>query len=116
MPAWASILGEHGVAEVTEYVLSLSGREHDSAMAELGGKKFQQNCIACHGADGTGNPMLGAPNLTDDIWLYGGESADIRQTLREGRNGLMPAQQELLKESRIHLLAAYVYSLSQEGN
>ncbi|BFM21179.1 cytochrome-c oxidase, cbb3-type subunit III [Gilvimarinus japonicus] len=112
MPAWAPILGEEGVHETAEYVLSLSGREHDAELAEAGAKHFAQNCVVCHGSDGKGTQAMGAPNLTDDIWLYGGEPQDIRQTLREGRNGVMPAQQDLLKESRIHLLAAYVYSLS----
>lgn len=116
MPAWATLLGEKGIAETTEYVLSLSGAEHDAAKAEAGKKHFATNCVACHGADGKGNQLLGAPNLTDDIWLYGGEPATIRQTLRHGRNGVMPAQKDLLKEDRIHLLAAYVYSLSLEDN
>ena len=114
MPAWGSILGEEGVAEVAEYVLQISGSEHDAAKAEAGAKLYATNCVACHGADGKGNQLVGAPNLTDKIWLYGGEPATIRQTLRDGRNGVMPAQKELLKEDRIHLLAAYVYSLSLE--
>lgn len=114
MPAWGSILGEEGVAEVAEYVLQISGSEHDAAKAEAGAKLYTANCVACHGADGKGNQLVGAPNLTDKIWLYGGEPATIRQTLRDGRNGVMPAQKELLKEDRIHLLAAYVYSLSLE--
>jgi cytochrome c oxidase cbb3-type subunit III len=114
MPAWGSILGEEGVADVAEYVLQISGNEHDAVKAEVGAKLFTTNCVACHGADGKGNQLVGAPNLTDKIWLYGGEPATIRQTLRDGRNGVMPAQQELLKEDRIHLLAAYVYSLSLE--
>lgn len=116
MPAWSVLLGEKGIAETTEYVLSLSGAEHDAAKAEAGKKHFATNCVACHGVDGKGNQLLGAPNLTDDIWLYGGEPATIRQTLRHGRNGVMPAQKDLLKEDRIHLLAAYVYSLSLEDN
>jgi len=114
MPAWGAILGEEGVVDVAEYVLQISGSEHDAAKAEAGAKLFTVNCVVCHGADGKGNQLLGAPNLTDKIWLYGGEPATIRQTLRDGRNGVMPAQQELLKEDRIHLLAAYVYSLSLE--
>jgi cytochrome c oxidase cbb3-type subunit 3 len=114
MPAWGSILGEEGVVDVAEYVLQLSGNEHDAVKAEAGAKLFATNCVACHGADGKGNQLVGAPNLTDKIWLYGGEPATIRQTVRDGRNGVMPAQQELLKEDRIHLLAAYVYSLSLE--
>lgn len=114
MPAWGSILGEEGVADVAEYVLQISGNDHDATKAEVGAKLYTTNCVACHGVDGKGNQLVGAPNLTDNIWLYGGEPATIRQTLRDGRNGVMPAQQELLKEDRIHLLAAYVYSLSLE--
>ncbi len=116
MPAWSALLGEKGIAETTEYVLSLSGSEHDATKVDAGKKHFDVNCAACHGLDGKGNQLLGAPNLTDDIWLYGGEPATIRQTLRHGRNGVMPAQKDLLKEDRIHLLAAYVYSLSLEDN
>jgi cytochrome c oxidase cbb3-type subunit 3 len=114
MPAWGSILGEEGVADVAEYVLQISGNEHDATKAEAGANLYTTNCVVCHGADGKGNQLVGAPNLTDKIWLYGGEPATIRQTVRDGRNGVMPAQQELLKEDRIHLLAAYVYSLSLE--
>lgn len=114
MPAWGAILGEEGVANVAEYVLQISGSEHDATKAEAGAKLYTTNCVACHGVDGKGNQLVGAPNLTDNIWLYGGEPATIRQTLRDGRNGVMPAQKDLLKEDRIHLLAAYVYSLSLE--
>lgn len=116
MPAWSVLLGEKGIAETTEYVLSLSGAEHDATKLAAGKKHYDVNCAACHGLDGKGNQLLGAPNLTDDIWLYGGEPATIRQTLRHGRNGVMPAQKDLLKEDRIHLLAAYVYSLSLDDN
>lgn len=114
MPAWGAITGEEGIVNITEYVLKIGGREHDAEKAALGGKMFSMNCVACHAADGTGNQLLGAPNLTDDIWLYGGEPNEIRQTLRQGRGGVMPAQEDLLKPDRIHLLAAYVYSLSLE--
>jgi cytochrome c oxidase cbb3-type subunit III len=116
MPAWVGVIGEEGVVDVAEYVLQISGNEHDAEKAEKGAKVFAANCVACHGADGKGNQLVGAPNLTDKIWLYGGKPATIRQTIRDGRNGVMPAQQELLKEDRIHLLAAYVYSLSLEGS
>jgi len=112
MPAWSASLGEEGIAQVTEYVLSLGGREHDAQMAKQGQAKYAQNCAACHGPQGKGNINLGAPDLTDDVWLYGGEPKEIRQTLRQGRNGVMPAQADLLREDRIHILAAYVYSLS----
>lgn len=114
MPAWSNNLGKEGIAQVTEYVLSLNDREHDEAMAEQGQPKFARNCAACHGAEGKGNINLGAPNLTNDIWLYGGAPSDIRQTLRQGRNGVMPAQEDLLRDSHIHILAAYVYSLSMD--
>jgi len=116
MPAWGSILGEENVSNVAEYVLSLSGHEHDQEKAELGSKVFATNCVACHGADGKGNQQVGAPNLTDNTWLYGKEPMVIRQTIREGRNGVMPAQIENLKEGKIHLLAAYVYSLSLDDS
>jgi cytochrome c oxidase cbb3-type subunit 3 len=112
MPAWSSTLGEKGINLVTHHVLKISGQEHDSALAKKGRKLFRQNCGGCHGRKGTGNPGLGAPNLTDDIWLYEGTPAGIRQTLRAGRNGQMPAQKDRLREDKIHLLTAYVYSLS----
>jgi cytochrome c oxidase cbb3-type subunit 3 len=114
MPAWSAILGETGITNVTEYVLAMSGSEHDQVKSAAGEQLFVTNCAVCHGVDGKGNQLLGSPDLTDNIWLYGGEPHEIRQTIRQGRNGMMPAQQELLKEERIHLLAAYVYSLSLE--
>lgn len=114
MPAWGPILGETNIANVAEFVLKRAGREHDEAKAALGAEVFAQNCVACHSADGTGNQLVGAPNLTDNIWLYGGEPQQIRQTIRNGRNGVMPVHEKTLKPERIHLLAAYVYSLSQD--
>lgn len=119
MPAWGPVLGEAGVANVVEFVLKNAGKEHDEAKATLGAQIFATNCAACHGADGKGNQMVGAPNLTDDTWLYGAANqeelgATLRQTVRNGRNGVMPAHEETLKSERIHLLAAYVYSLSQD--
>jgi cytochrome c oxidase cbb3-type subunit 3 len=113
MPAWESALGgEAGVADMTEYVLGLSGRTVDTAAAARGGEKFAMLCAACHGADGTGNQALGAPNLTDNIWLYGGSSTSVAETIAKGRNGVMPAHAEFLGKDKVHLLAAYVYSLS----
>jgi cytochrome c oxidase cbb3-type subunit 3 len=116
MPAWQAIIGTNGIVNVTEYVLSLSlsKREHDAEKAKLGEKLYTQNCAACHGADAQGQHALGAPNLIDDIWLYEGSPAGIRQTLRMGRNGQMPAQAERLREEKIHLLTAYVNILSVE--
>ena len=112
MPPWQAILGDQGIAEVTEYVLQISGRSAEPTLATAGETQFQTYCAACHGPLGEGNVMLGAPALNDNNWLYGGSRGAIRQTLREGRNGVMPAQQELLYPAKIHLLAAYVYSLS----
>jgi len=113
MPAWGDALGPDGVDKVAEYVLSLSGRQHDAEKAAAGKEIFQNMCAACHGPDGKGNPAMGAPNLTDNVWLYGGSPGAIRQTIAKGRNGRMPAHRDFLGENKVHVLAAYVYSLSQ---
>jgi cytochrome c oxidase cbb3-type subunit 3 len=106
-------LSPEQVDNLTAHVMSLSGRDADPAKAEAGKEAFMTaGCIGCHGMDGTGNQMLGAPNLTDNVWLYGGSPGVIKQTLTKGRAGVMPAQKELLSEEKIHLLTAYVYSLS----
>ena len=110
MPAQGEALGPAGVAEVSEYVRSLSGLPHDAAKAGAGKGKFAV-CAACHGMDGKGNIAMGAPNLTDAIWLYGSSAQTIAETIRNGRNNLMPAQKERLGTAKVHLLAAYVYSL-----
>ena len=118
MPAWGSVLGEEGIQNMVSYVRSLSGLSHDEAAAQKAAPQYQAMCLACHGADGKGNQLLGAPNLTDDIWLYGGSSKQIEFTLRHGRNGNMPAHLEILgnnAEAKIHLLTAYVYSLSNKA-
>lgn len=115
MVAWGEQIGEDGVVNVSEYVLSLGGKAHDAAKAELGKSVFM-TCAACHGADGKGNQLVGAPNLTDDIWLYGGSPEEIRQSVRAGRAGHMPAQKDLLREDKIHLLTAYVYQLSMDAD
>lgn len=116
MPPWGPVIGEDGVQSAAEYVLKLSGQEHDAQLAQAGAKVFAANCVACHGADGKGNQMLGAPNLTDDIWLYDGTRKGIRHSVREGRANVMPAQKDQLRSDKIHLLAAYVYSLSLDQN
>jgi cytochrome c oxidase cbb3-type subunit 3 len=112
MPPWGGALGAEGVKDVAHYVLSLSGSPYDSIRAERGKDKFAQTCAACHGADGKGNQTLGAPNLTDKIWLYGGGEPDIVATIANGRNGHMPAHKDFLGEAKVHVLAAYVWSLS----
>ena len=110
MPAWGPVLGDN-VKDVAAYVLSLSGKQVDGDR-ELGKQKFQELCIACHGPEGKGNPALGAPDLTDDDWLYGGSRRTVEKTIRDGRSGRMPSFGEFLGEGKIHLLATYVYSLS----
>lgn len=112
MPAWGPVLGDQGVEEAAAYVMSLSGREVDSSLAAAGKQKFGMMCAVCHGADGKGNTAMGAPNLTDSTWLYGGSPGAIKASIRHGRNGVMPAHREFLGEDKVHVLAAYVYSLS----
>jgi len=113
MPAWGAILGEDGIQDVTNYVLSLSGSEHDATAAERGQTQFNTLCAACHMPTGEGMQALGAPNLTDNIWLYGGSFEQIAHTLRVGRAGVMPAHKDLLSDDKIQLISAYVYSLSK---
>ena len=112
MPPWPQ-LGSEGTRNVTHYVLQMAGRTHDGLKAAQGKALFSANCVACHGADGKGNPALGAPNLTDEVWLYGGGEATIAESITKGRNGQMPAWGEFLGPSKTHLLAAYVYGLSK---
>lgn len=117
MPAWRDVIGEEGIRNVAGYVRSLSGRdvpEGVNADIEQGQKIFAANCVACHGAEGKGTQAMGAPNLTDNVWLYGSSFGQIQQTLRYGRNGRMPTQEHILGNDKVHLLAAYVYSLSQQ--
>lgn len=113
MPAWQSILGDDGIAEATAYVLSLNSRDADPVKVKAGEKHYQTYCIACHGPEAKGNPVMGAPNLTNGIWLYGGTEEQIAQTLRGGRNGQMPAFENTLSEDKIHLVSAYIYGLSR---
>ena len=114
MPAWGAVLGEDGVKNVTAYVMSLSGKKTAGDL-DAGKEKFQQLCVACHGADAQGNIALGAPNLTDQTWLYGGSRRSIEMSIADGRNGRMPAFGDFLGEGKVHLLTAYVYSLSEEN-
>lgn len=100
------------VNDMVHYLLSFSNRSDNAEAAERGAAMFQTACAACHGADAKGNQALGAPNLTDNVWLYGSTPAKITQTLLYGRAGVMPAQKDVLSEEKIHLLAAYVMSLS----
>ncbi|OZG73735.1 cytochrome-c oxidase, cbb3-type subunit III [Hahella sp. CCB-MM4] len=115
MPAWEAIVGTEGVTELANYVRSLSGQQNiDAEKAEAGAKLFQANCVACHGTDAKGNQAVGAPNLTDSTWLYGGTQQAVEMTLKSGRNGVMPTFKKTLGDERIHLVATYVYSLSKQ--
>ena len=113
MPAQLDAMGEKGIEELVAYVLSLSNRpDLDQATVDAGQARFAI-CAACHGQDGKGNQLLGAPNLTDQTWLYGGTDKALTETLTHGRNGVMPGFKTTLGEKKIHLVSAYVYSLSQ---
>ena len=111
-PMGAAVGSEKDVENVAQYVLSLSGTTADPIKSVLGRNMFAANCAACHGADGKGNPMLGAPNLSDRIWLYGGSADTIMESIRRGRSNAMPAFKDFLGEGKAHVLAAYVWSLS----
>lgn len=111
-PMGAALGGEAGVRDAANFVRSLSGLAHDTAGAARGKASFATACAGCHGAEGKGNAAIGAPNLTDKVWLYGSSEATIMETIAKGRSNVMPAHREFLGEARAHILASYVYSLS----
>ena len=115
MPPWGAALGDDGVKATVAYVRSLSGATVEPALAEQGKTHYQTLCMACHGPTGTGMQALGAPNLTDSVWLYGGDVDTLTATISNGRNGNMPAHNALLSDDEITLLTAYVLSLSDTG-
>ncbi|ERT16838.1 cytochrome-c oxidase, cbb3-type subunit III [Pseudomonas putida] len=120
MPAWAEVIGQQGVADVAAFVLTnLDGRslpEGSKADVAKGKEIFAANCVACHGPEGKGTPAMGAPDLTHpQAFIYGSSFAQLQQTIRYGRQGQMPAQADIQGNDKVHLLAAYVYSLSQES-
>lgn len=115
MPAWGEIIGNEGVFNVTAYIESLSGRDVDALVAAKGKEVYATTCAACHGADAKGIQVMGAPDLTDKVWLHGGSNKRIMETISAGRQGVMPPHGEFLGEAKVHLLAAYVYSLSLEN-
>jgi len=112
MPALRAMMGPDGVKDTANYVRSLSGLSHDAAAAARGKTTFGTICAACHGPEGKGNIAVGAPNLTDKVWLHGSSEATIMQTIAQGRTSMMPAHKDFLGEQRVHILAAYVYGLS----
>ncbi len=111
MPAFAEILDPQQIRDVASYVVSLTGTPHDPSRVAEGKKVFAQNCVACHGEDAKGNREMGAPNLTDAIWLYGsGEDAIIRQ-VSHPKHGVMPAWEARLGDTTVKQLAIFVHSL-----
>jgi cytochrome c oxidase cbb3-type subunit 3 len=112
MPALQAVVDARTAGDIAQYVRSLSGLAYDQIRVIRGKREYLNNCVACHGADGKGNKILGAPNLTDDVWLYGSSEATIVHSILNGRNNRMPAQEHLLTADQIRLLTAWVWGLS----
>jgi cytochrome c oxidase cbb3-type subunit III len=110
MPGWLEAVGERGVVDLTDHVLALSGGTASATATAAGGALYEQFCIACHGPDGSGNPLLGAPALNDSIWTYGGDRAAVSDSIANGRNGTMPAFGARLDDTQIRLLSAWLKS------
>ena len=111
MPAWGETLKADEITNVVQFVMKISGQTFDAAKADAGAKVFADNCAACHGDAGKGNPDMGAPNLTDAIWLYGGDLATVTETVTKGRAGVMPAWAGRLSDADIRSVALYVHGL-----
>ena len=112
MPPMSATIDAKTAGEIAQYVRSMSGLAHDQIRVIPGKRAYLNNCVACHGVDGKGNKALGAPNLTDDVWLYGSSEATIVHTILNGRNNRMPAQEHVLTPEQIRLLTAWVWGLS----
>lgn len=115
MAPWGPVLGEEGVRDVAHYVMSLSNREHNEDRAVRGKTLFATNCAVCHAADGKGTLGM-APDLADDVWLWGGSEKAIIETITSGRHNQMPAWEGFLNDEKIHLLTAYVWGISHPDN
>jgi cytochrome c oxidase cbb3-type subunit 3 len=117
MTAFDDILSDEEIASVVQYVRNISGQEADATLAAAGETVYLDNCAACHMDDGTGDRFLGAPNLTDAIWLYGGSEEAIEETVRYSRFGVMPpwsadaSEAGRLSEAEVRSVAVYVHSL-----
>jgi cytochrome c oxidase cbb3-type subunit 3 len=111
MPAFGELLEEGQIPQVVNYVMSLSGEPQDAALAAAGEEVFLDNCAACHMDDGTGDVWQGAPNLTDAIWLYGGDYDTLVETVTYSRFGVMPSWADRLNEAEIRAVATYVHGL-----
>jgi cytochrome c oxidase cbb3-type subunit 3 len=108
MPPWGAALGHNGVNEVAAYVLSLGGVKSPPDWAAAGKQRYETLCTSCHGPEGLGNPAMGAPNIADRIWLYGGSFESVATSIRDGRAGVMPAWRSRLNEDQARLIAAWV--------
>jgi cytochrome c oxidase cbb3-type subunit 3 len=113
MPALGGVLGKDGLNEAASYVLSLSGAKAPADWVAAGKTRFETLCSACHGADGRGNPELGAPNLTDNIWLYGGDLDSVYASIRDGRSGDMPSWAARLNDDQMRMIGAWLYAQDQ---
>ncbi len=113
MPPLGAVIDTAAAGDIAQYVRSLSGLAHDQIRIVRGKKEYMNTCAACHGPEGKGNKALGAPNLTDDVWIYGSSEAAIVQGILNGRNNRMPAQDQTLSPEQIRLLAAWVWGLSK---
>ena len=111
MPAFDDVLANEEVAAVVEYVISLSSTEHDAALAEAGAPLYMDNCASCHGDEALGDRDLGAPNLADAIWLYGGDREALTETVRYARFGVMPAWGQRLSDADVRAVSVYVHAL-----
>jgi cytochrome c oxidase cbb3-type subunit 3 len=111
MPAFGEILETEEITATVEYVVSLSNGEHDSALALAGAELFADNCTACHGDTGLGDREVGAPNIADAIWLYGGDRTALTETIMNSRFGVMPAWGQRLSEADVRAVSAYVHAL-----
>ncbi|WP_241083437.1 cytochrome-c oxidase, cbb3-type subunit III [Achromobacter xylosoxidans] len=114
MPAWKAAIAPKAAGDIAQYVRSLSGLDADPERVLRGQRGYQTYCIACHGVDGKGNQVLGAPNLTDEVWLYGSSEASIVKTILDGRENHMPAHGDILTSVQIKLLTAWVWGLSNK--
>lgn len=110
------MLDREQTLDAAHYVLSLSGQQHDGARAESGALVFEENCAGCHGYEAEGIAEMGAPNLTDNVWLYGGDLQTVYDTISKGRSGVMPAWHGRLDDATIRQLVLYIQSLSQPDN
>ncbi len=111
MPAFGDILERDEIDNVVQHVMAISGQDHDADKAALGGEVFYDNCAACHGDDGMGSRDQGAPNLTDAIWLFGGDAGALKETVENARFGIMPPWGTRLTDDEVNAVAAYVHQL-----